>query len=303
MNGIPDHLARRHRALRITTEVTVGVIGAALIVGALAVSQRWLDRHFLPSFFVSREMYVRLETAARVTMATVGALLALLVRPRLGRLAAHAPTMIVSALIAALLAVAAGEVVLRLTHVQPAAWLFANQEPLRRSDQTLGWTLVPSRIGHNVIGGRQLDYAIDPSGYRVRRLDEPVDPDRPTLLFIGESVMFGEGLTWDETIPARVAALTGIQSPNLAVHGYGSDQADLRLMAELPRFRQPIAIVSLFITALFERNLEDDRPRLGPGLVPMPPERRGRLGSLVMIFAPYRTDRDVDDGVAMTRDV
>ena len=32
-------------------------------------------------------------------------------------------------------------------------------------------------------------------------VDEPVDPERPTILFTGESVMFGEGLTWDESVP------------------------------------------------------------------------------------------------------
>ena len=50
--------------------------------------------------------------------------------------------------------------------------------------------------------------------------------------------------------------MTGIQSANLAVHGFGSDQAYLRLAIELPRFRQPVAVVSLFMTALFGRNLD-----------------------------------------------
>ena len=31
--------------------------------------------------------------------------------------------------------------------------------------------------------------------------------------------MFGEGLTWEETVPAQVGAMMGIQSANLAVHG------------------------------------------------------------------------------------
>src|SRR5215470_566406 len=164
MNEFLPAPARRHPALRIATEIAVGLIGVAFIVCALAVGQRWLDRHFLPSFFISREMHVRLETAARVVIATIGAVLALVVRPRIGRLAGHAPMTIVNAVIAAVLALAAGGLALRWTHVQPAAWLFANQEPLRQRDQALGWTLVPSRVGHNLIGGRSLDYAIDPSG-------------------------------------------------------------------------------------------------------------------------------------------
>src|SRR5439155_4339562 len=67
---------------------------------------------------------------------------------------------------------------------------------------------------------------------------------------IGESVMFGEGLTYAESIPAQVGAMMGVQTANLAVHGYGNDQAYLRLQTELPHFLKPVAVVSLFMTAL-----------------------------------------------------
>ena len=53
--------------------------------------------------------------------------------------------------------------------------------------------------------------------------------------------MFGEGLTWDESIPGPGGRLMDVQSANLAVHGFGSDQALLRLQLELPRFRRPVA--------------------------------------------------------------
>ena len=67
--------------------------------------------------------------------------------------------------------------------------------------------------------------------------------------------MVGEGLTWDESIAAQIGAALGIQSANIAVHGYSTDQAYLRLENELPRFRRPIAVVSLFMTGLFCRTL------------------------------------------------
>src|SRR5262249_42015363 len=155
--------------------------------------------------------------------------------------------MLLSVAAAIVFAVAGGELALRFIHLQPGAWLFPDQEPRRQRDAALGWTLVPARVGRKMIGGRQVEYAIDASGYRVRRVDQAVDRDRPTIFFSGESVMFGEGLTWDESIPARVASATGIQSANLAVQGYGSDQAYLRLAAELPQFRRPAAVVSLFM--------------------------------------------------------
>ena len=110
--------------------------------------------------------------------------------------------------------------------------------------------------------------------------------------------MFGEGLTWDESVPAQVGAMLGMQSANLAVHGYGTDQAYLRLQAELPRFRRPVAVVSLFMTTLFGRNLDDDRPHLGPGLAGCPASPHGRLRSLAQLLVPYRSDETVERGVA-----
>jgi hypothetical protein len=122
-------------------------------------------------------------------------------------------------------------------------------------------------------------------------------------LFIGESVMFGEGLTYEESIPAQIGAMMGVQTANLAVHGYGNDQAYLRLQKELPHFRRPLAVVSLFMTALFGRNLDQDRPHLGPGLVWLPPEDRSRLSSLTKLVVPYRADTTVERGVTVTQEV
>jgi len=306
MNEFTVSLSRPSRAgrwvVRRAVEIAVASLAAACLVCAAITNQRWLDRHFLPSFFLPRVWYVRIELFARIFLTAIGAAL-LFALPRLGRLAARAPMTMVNVALAAALAIGAGELALRRTHLQPVAWLFPQEEPRRQPDAILGWTLVPARVGGNTIAGRAVEYAIDPSGFRVRRLDEPVDRERPTILFSGESVMFGEGLTWEESIPAQVGAMTGVQSANLAVHGYGNDQAYQRLMKELPGFRHPVAVVSLFMTALFGRNLEDDRPRLMPGLVWTPPEQRGRIASLAMVVVPYRTDRDVEDGVAMTREV
>jgi len=89
--------------------------------------------------------------------------------------------------------------------------------------------------------GRVVEYAFDPAGYRVRGASDPVDPERPTVIFAGESMMVGHGLTWGESVPGQVETLLGIQSANLAVHGFANDQAYLRLSDELPRFRRPVA--------------------------------------------------------------
>jgi hypothetical protein len=288
--------------VRLLAESAVALIGVVLLVTALLANQQWLDRHFLPSFFVARQTYVLLETIGRFAIGALGVSLVLAAR-RLGRIAARTPARILHVGIAAALALACSELVLRYVHLRPAEWLGRDHEPRRQSDPRLGWTFVPSRTGHGAIGGRIVDYTFDSAGYRVRRADEPVDPDRPTILFTGESVMFGKGLTWDESIPAQVGALLGKQSANLAVDGYGNDQAYLRVQAELPRFRRPVAVVAIFMTSLFGRNLDDDRPHLGPGLQWMPGITHGRLRSLAQLVAPYRREATVERGITVTREI
>jgi hypothetical protein len=282
--------------------MAVAAFGLALVATAVLASQRWLDRHFLPSFFVTRPTYVLLETIARCVMGGLG-LSIVLMRRRLGRMVTRTPARVLHVTIAAGLALVASELVLRRVHLHAAEWVGRDQEPRRQADTRLGWTFVPSRTGHGTIGGRGVDYTFDSAGYRVRRADEPVDPDRPTIVFTGESVMFGKGLTWEESIPAQVGAMLGTQSANLAVDGYATDQAYLRARAELPRFRQPVAVVAIFMTTLFGRNLDDDRPHLGPGLEWQPGVSHGRLRSLLQLVAPYRSDNTVERGITATRDV
>jgi hypothetical protein len=300
---VRDRHEFKYFGARLIAEIAVASVGTAFLVCALVANQRFLDRHFVPSFFLPRHWYVVLETIGRLAMAVLGVWLTIVVRPRAGRFAARTPARALHVVIAVVLALGASELVLSRVLMRPTEWLSPEDEPRRQPDPRLGWTWARARTGRKTIGGRIIDYAIDPAGFRVSRVDEPVDPERPTILFTGESVMFGEGLTWEETIPAQVGAMMGVQTANLAVHGYGNDQAYLRLQTELPRFRRPVAVVSLFMTALFGRNLDQDRPHLGPGLVSLPAEQRSRLASLAKLIVPYRADATVERGVTVTREV
>src|SRR5713226_8373078 len=295
------HRRRKSLWARVIVETAVASVGIALLSCALIANQRFLDRHFVPSFFLPHHWYVLLQTSARLAMAVLGTWLALVACRRTGRFAARTPAGALRSVMAVVVALGASELVLNRVHLRPAEWLSADDEPRRQPDQRLSWTWVPERTGHKSIDGRIIDDSIDPAGYRVSRIDEPVDPERPTILFTGESVMFGEGLTYEESIPAQVGVMMGVQTANLAVHGYGNDQAYLRLETELPHFRRPVAVVSLFMTALFGRNLDQDRPHLGPGLVWLPAQQRSRLASLTKLVVPYRADTTVDRGVTVTR--
>lgn len=302
-NTSAAHQHRQSLWARVTAETVVAFFGIALLTCAFIANRQFLDRHFVPSFFLPRHWYVAIQNSVRSVMAILGIWLVLVARRRAGQFAARTPAGTLRIVIAFILAMFASELALTRVHLRPAEWLSAADEPRRQPDAKLGWTWVPARAGKKVIGGRVINYAIDPAGYRVSSVDAPLDPEQPTILFTGESVMFGEGLTYEETIPARVGAMTGIQTANLAVHGYGNDQAYMRLQAELPHFRRPVGVVSLFMPALFGRNLDQDRPHLSPGLVWLQPEQHSRLSSLAKLIVPYRADKTVDRGVTVTQEV
>jgi hypothetical protein len=288
---------------RVAIETAIAFVGIALVVCALGADQRWLDQHFLPGFFVLRHSYVLVESIVRIIAAALGALLALPARRPLARVIVGNPARALHLVVAVVLACGASELVLRQLHMRAAQEQPPTQEPRRRLDPRLGWITVPSRAGHHVKGGRDIEYAFDSAGYRVRRVDEPVNPDESTIVFTGESMMLGEGLRWDETVPAQTGALMGVQSANMAVSGFANDQAYLRLQMELPRFRRPIAVVSLFTPVLFDRNLDDDRPHLGPGLVWLPAERRWRLAAILKRLIGYRRTETIERGITITREV
>src|SRR4051794_21550160 len=287
--------------MRITERIVAAAGLCLLAVGALA-RQPWLDAHVLPSFFLPRAWYVEIEWTVRAGFAATGLLLVIF-RRWLARAMSLNPATAIAAAVAAVLALAAGEVALRQLRMRPAEWLREAEQPLRIPDARTGWTFAPNRTAVVAAGGRDVEYSLDGSGYRVRTVAEPVDLNRPALVFIGESIVFGDGLAWPETVPAQVSTRLGVPSANLAVHGFSTDQAYLRLAAELPRFRHPLAVVGIFVTALFGRNLDDDRPHLGPGLAWLPAEPHGRVASLAKLLVPFRRERTIDRGVEVTREV
>jgi hypothetical protein len=292
-------------ARRVGAESAMAVLGLVLVAGAVRADQAWFDRHFMPVFFLSRAVQSTAEMAARASVAAVGVGLALILRPLVGRLVASRPT---GALLAAVLryavaialALAISELVLRSAFWRAIEAPPAGEEPLRRADDRLGWSFVPARTGRDTVGGRLIEYSFDREGFRVRSSGAETDFERPTLVFTGESIIAGYGLHWEESVPARVEALLGEQSANLAVFGFANDQAYLRLEAEPPSFRRPVAVVSIFVPTLFDRNFGDDRPHLGPGLTWLPALARSRLAALVEWLVPYRSDAALTRGIETT---
>jgi len=95
--------------LRGITTIAVTVIGIALIDVAFAANQRWLDQHFLPSFFLTRSEYVRIEWVVRLGIGIVGISVAL-IAPFVARfLTSRILRLAISMGIAAVLALVAGQ--------------------------------------------------------------------------------------------------------------------------------------------------------------------------------------------------
>jgi len=294
------------RVRGLAAELVVAAAGVALLVWAGAADVRWLDRHVLPDFYTPRERQILILTVLRVLVAGVGLALVFIVRPRAGRLFARVPPRrlvhdAAPTVLAVVLSLVASEVLLSRLPWLGTQEVPAPREPLRRRDARLGWVFIPAREGVGRLGGRDITYAFDAAGHRVRRLGDRVDPEAPTILFTGESVMVGHGLTWDESLPAQVEALTGVQGANLAVEGYATDQSYLRLRDEWPRFRRPVAVVALFMPSLLRRTLDVDRPHLDSALAWRPPVRSLKLAEVARRAVPYRAEDEIDRGVATAR--
>jgi len=211
---------------------------------------------------------------------------------------------VISIALAIALSFGAAELLLRRTRLRAAEEVPARKEPRRHLDRRLGWLFDPSHVGYQSNNGRRVEYAFDRNGYRVERAGDAVDFAAPAIVFTGESIMVGEKLHWRETIPAQTAALLGsAQSANIAVSGFATDQAYLRLTDELPRFQHPLAVVTLFTPGIFDRNLDDDRPHLDDHLRWTPPADRWRLLVLARRVIHYRSDASIERGIAITQQI
>ena len=284
-------------------QLVVTAFAILLLGGGLAADQAWFDRHFLPIFAVRHSVIIEVEQALRGAVILTAVLLLLVYRRpiafRLGRASAGG---ILRVVLAGGLALGTVELMLRIHPLHPHDADPFEREPRRQSDPLLGWKFLPSRSVIAQEAGRAVSYSFDTAGYRVQAPGAGVDVAKPTLIFTGESIILGFGLAWEDSIPARVSASLGIQSANLAVSDFSNDQSTMRLAAELPRFREPVAVVTLFMPALFDRNLLDNRPHLGPGPVVQPPEQPWQLAALLHWLIPYRSLATVDEGIARTRD-
>ena len=246
-------LPPRHRA--IAAQIAVGLAALFLVIWAWRADLTWFERHVYPGYCAVSRAHAVWPTVARIAALLAAAALLFLVRPPLARWAARArlaDMVAIAAAVAAALLVS--ELVLRRRPVGDRTPLDRRDLPPAVADGRLGWRFLPSRWVTVDLGGRRVEYAIDADGNRARAADDRIDPERPTIVLAGESIAFGEGLAWEDTIAARLAADLGVQVVNVGVPAYDSEQAYRRAADALARLRRPVALVTVFIPDLVRRN-------------------------------------------------
>ena len=114
----------------------------------------------------------------------------------------------------------------------------------------LGW--VP-RHGYRSTLARA-DTSVNDRGYRGR-LHGPKAAGRTRIVVVGDSVAFGYGVADDATFPAVLERTNGrVEALNLAVQGYGTDQALLRLQDEAPGLQPDVVVASVCLANDFVDN-------------------------------------------------
>ena len=276
-----------------------GAVALLLLRFAIGMDRQWAERHLLPDILVSSDWLMGIVQVERFILLATALALLLGVIPRRRKTPPGKILRWMAIAAAILLAIPASELAMQfVTGRKGQAWT-PSDEPLRRADPLLGWRFVPARrVIDPEFASRPL-YVIDAHGYRVERTT--LDKTAPTILLAGESIMFGKGLNWRDTIAGRLQQRSGIQTANLAVNAYSAGQTFLHLKRELPGFRRPVAVVILFAPTLLIRDLDRNRPWIDRSGQWHPAEQSWYLSRLGRILFPYRSAAAIDDAVATDR--
>lgn len=129
-------------------------------------------------------------------------------------------------------------------------------------DPILGWRY-QSNIETTDADG--ILYAFNEEGYRVRQKEDRTDFTKPRILLLGDSLLFGHGLPFEETVGYKLqkALRDEYQILNFSVQGYGTDQIYLLLQQLIPKYK-PALVITNYITDHQNRNINRDRRFLVP---------------------------------------
>ncbi len=142
----------------------------------------------------------------------------------------------------------------------------------------------------------------DVHGYRVPSPATTIDLGAPSIVMSGESVAFGFGLAYEDTIGARLAQRTGLQDVNVAVNGFSNALTLQRLEDALPKLAKPVAVVCFVVHTWLDRNTDPrgwhvvwNDGRMMPLLPPEPPTSSPLLALGRSVFR-YHDDHRLEIG-------
>lgn len=130
-------------------------------------------------------------------------------------------------------------------------------------DVDLGW--IYSHPRSTITPWDRKTYTFNVEGYRVKEVGDSTDYTKPTILIIGDSFLFGNGLNFEETFGYKLQQKlkNTYNVINFAVQGYGLDQAYLRLQKVMPLYTPRYVIVDIHEDQDY-RNANWDRRSLFP---------------------------------------
>ncbi len=143
----------------------------------------------------------------------------------------------------------------------------AHETAIGRFDPELGWTYIPNLSVVKTYGTekRQVPLYFDENGIRVPSPTTKLDPQRPSVLFVGCSYTMGHGLSYEESFAGQFGAFQEVpyQVVNLGVQGYGTDQSLLILKRFMSKFNTKVVLYTMMSDHPF-RNMNYDRRMLIP---------------------------------------
>lgn len=134
-----------------------------------------------------------------------------------------------------------------------------SEKRLGKYDPNLGWGY--KEYNSNIENG--IEYIFNEEGYRSDNKDSKTDFSKPIVIIVGNSVIFGHGINFNETFGYRLQSKLGdkYQVINMAVQGYGLDQVYIKLEKVIKKYK-PKFVITDFIDDYDVRNGNRDRRTL-----------------------------------------
>lgn len=140
----------------------------------------------------------------------------------------------------------------------------ASESNFAEFDPVLGWSYKKYK---STLGDYGVIYSINNEGYRSGDINDESDFNKPTILIVGDSMLFGHGLNFEDTFGFKLSQALGntYQVLNFAVQAYGPDQMYLLLQKIFPEYH-PEVVIADYISEHDMRVVSADRREIIPCL-------------------------------------